>query len=132
MIAASRKKYIQILRDTGFLTLLLFGHSLLNAQTYFFDSYSVSDGLAQSYVYCIFQDSNHKVWLGSKSGVSVFDGREFKRYSFENGLSPNGVQAIIQDRQAVVWLGHTGGGLTRYRNNQFERIRLPNDSIIGD
>jgi ligand-binding sensor domain-containing protein/serine phosphatase RsbU (regulator of sigma subunit) len=132
MIADRRKKHLQILRNTGFLTLILSAHSLLHAQTYFFDSYSVSDGLAQSYVYCIFQDSNHKVWLGSKSGVSVFDGHEFARYSFEAGLSPNGVQAIIQDHQGVIWLGHTGGGLTRYRNNKFERIRLPNDSIIGD
>ena len=40
------------------------------SQTYYFDNYSVSEGLAQSKVFAIIQDRNEYIWLGTEGGVS--------------------------------------------------------------
>ena len=58
-----------------FLSFLIVRQSL--AQSYYFDNYSVKEGLAQSSVYDIQQDKNGLLWMGTSSGLSKFDGRNF-------------------------------------------------------
>ena len=51
-----------------FLILLLLPITPSKAQSYFFDNYGVSDGLAQSTVFSVYQDKKHIVWLGTRAG----------------------------------------------------------------
>ena len=44
-----------------------------SGQNYFFDNYSVNDGLAQTTVFSVIQDQKDNIWLGTKGGVSKFD-----------------------------------------------------------
>ena len=104
----------------------------LTAQTYFFDLYSVQQGLAQSKVYDIIQDSNDYIWLGTDGGVSRFDGVVFENFTSEDGLAVNGVQAIIQDKSGRIWLGHKGGGITRYDGRNFEQLELDSLTLESD
>ena len=101
------------------------------AQTYYFDNYSVIEGLEQSKVFSIMQDDNDYIWLGTKGGVSKFNGISFTNYTIEDGLSGGGVRTIYQDSFGNIWLGHEGGGLTRFINNEFEIVELP-DTLIVD
>ena len=43
--------------------------ALAQGQQLFFDQFSVSEGLAQSTVYRVIQDSRDIFWLGTKAGV---------------------------------------------------------------
>ena len=104
----------------------------LEAQTYFFDLYSVQQGLAQSKVYDIIQDRNDYIWLGTDGGVSRFDGVVFENFTSEDGLASNGVQAIIQDRHDWLWFGHKGGGITRYDGRNFEILKLDSLTLESD
>ena len=92
------------------------------SQTYFFDNYSVRQGLAQSKVYAIIQDHTDYIWLGTEGGVSRFDGTAFHNFTTEDGLAVNGVQTLLHDRHGNIWMGHIGGGLTRYDGESFERM----------
>jgi ligand-binding sensor domain-containing protein/serine phosphatase RsbU (regulator of sigma subunit) len=92
------------------------------AQTYFFDNYSVEDKLANSKVYSILQDKNHLVWLGTPSGVSIFDGVSFKNKTVKDGLAEKGVWTIYQDSHGNIWFGHLDGGISRYNGKKFECI----------
>lgn len=102
------------------------------AQSFYFDNYSVSEGLGQSTIYKIIQDSRHVLWLGTQSGVSRFDGRTFENLSKEDGLALNGVRAILEDSRKIIWLGHSGGGLTRWTADGFELITILNGAIKGN
>ncbi len=102
-----------------FLLLLTFP---LYSQTYFFDNYSVNEGLANSKVYSIIQDKKHLLWLGTPNGVSTFDGTSFKNYKTEDGLAGNGVWTIYEDSNGNIWLGHLDGAITRYNGKVFEPI----------
>ncbi len=128
-------KKIKIIRSAEriiFLYALLSIYSLSSAQTYYFDNYSVIDGLAQSKVYTIIQDNNDYIWLGTEAGASQFDGNNFINYTIENGLSEGGVRTIYLDSYGNIWLGHTGGGLTRYSDGKFEAVHLSDTILLND
>ncbi len=117
-------KYVKIIRPAGrIIFLFLFLVTLqVSGQKYYFDQYSVSEGLAQSTVYCILQDMNDIFWLGTQAGVSRFDGSEFINYTAEDGLARGGVRAICQDAAGNIWFGHEGGGITRFNGDHFEKF----------
>src|SRR5690606_288325 len=75
--------------------------------------YSVKEGLAQSSVYAIQQDSKGFVWLGTASGLSKFNGKDFINYTTENGLADGAVKSIYIDKKEAIWTGHTDGGVSR-------------------
>ena len=95
-------------------------HTCGFSQTYYFDNYSVSEGLAQSKVYDIIQDRNDYIWLGTGGGVSRFDGVSIENFTSEEGLALNGVRAIFEASNGFLWFGHTGGGITRFDGRRFE------------
>jgi ligand-binding sensor domain-containing protein/serine phosphatase RsbU (regulator of sigma subunit) len=115
------KKAIRCLSRIAFFIVFFFLSQNSKTQTYFFDIYSVQQGLAQSKVYTIIQDKNDYIWIGTDGGVSRFDGVLFENFTSEDGLALNGVQAIIQDNNGKIWLGHKGGGITRYNGRNFEQ-----------
>ena len=72
---------------TIFLFLLFFVFSLVKTwgQQYNFLNYSVGDGLPQSQIYAIHEDSRGYLWFGSYGGgISCFDGINFTNYSEED------------------------------------------------
>ncbi len=112
----------RIIRSKGriiFLYLLLLP-GIAISQKYYFDQYSVSEGLAQSTVYDIIQDQNDNFWLGTQAGVTRFDGLEFINYTAEDGMAENGVRAICEDEFGNIWFGHDGGRITRYNGKEFQ------------
>lgn len=97
---------------------LLIGN--LHAQQYYFDNYSVKEGLAQSSVYAVEQAGNGELWLATASGVSKFNGNDFINYTTEDGLAEGAVKTIYIDEKETVWLGHVGGGISRIINDSIE------------
>jgi ligand-binding sensor domain-containing protein len=128
-------KKIEIIRSFEriiFLYLLLFLCLLSSAQKYYFDKYGTEEGLDASRVYTVIQDNNDYIWLGTVAGASKFDGINFINYTEENGLASGGVRAIFQDSLRTIWLGHLGGGLTRFKDGEFESVDLPDTLLLND
>jgi len=97
-----------------FLLFLFFNISDCFSQTYYFDVFGVREGLPESRINVIHQDSKGIVWLGTPAGVTTFDGIQFKNYFTQDGLSEYGVNSILEDSRGIIWLGHLNGGLTKY------------------
>lgn len=108
---------------TGVFLLFLLG--LLPAQQYNFRSYSVADGLAQSQVYAICEDSRGYLWLGTRGGgVSRFDGNEFRNFKTYDGLINDFVRTIETDHDGNVWIG-TDEGACIFNGVSFSEVKLP-------
>jgi len=115
-----------------FLTALVFLALAVNvfSQRYYFDVYGVKQGLSNSDVYVVQQDDNGYVWLGTKSGISRFDGKTFENFFSEEGTAPNGMRCIYIDSTDGIWFGHTGGGLTYFKRGKFSNRSI--DSLKSD
>ncbi|HAZ01183.1 MAG TPA: hypothetical protein DCY97_03270 [Marinilabiliales bacterium] len=73
------------------------------------------DGLSNSNVNCIIQDSNGFIWIGTENGLNRFDGYKFTQYysNSENGLLSDEVFCLLIDKKKNLWIG-TFRGLHRY------------------
>jgi ligand-binding sensor domain-containing protein/signal transduction histidine kinase len=74
-----------------------------------FTHFSTEQGLSQSRVDHILQDSQGFLWLGTYNGLNRYDGYQFKSYKPEAN-SPNSIggvfiHALFQDRSGALWIG---------------------------
>ena len=100
--------------------IISFGCNKLQAQQYNFRTFSLEDGLSQSEVNCIFQDSRGYIWAGtSGGGLCRFDGKEFTTYETENGLAGQIITDIKEDHQGNLWISSTWGGITKFDGEVF-------------
>jgi diguanylate cyclase (GGDEF)-like protein len=95
-----------------------------------FRKLSTTQGLSQSNVLCILQDSKGYMWFGTQNGLNVFNGYEFTVYTNIEGnpdsLSSNVVYALCEDSDGNIWIGTEGGGLNLFdRDTQTFKHFLP-------
>lgn len=121
----NRSVYIVII-----ICFLLINVISIHGQSYYFDNYSVKEGLAQSTVYDVLQDSKGYLWIGTSAGVSRFDGIHFLNYTYENGLGRNAVQKIIEDKNGSLWFGHKGGDISRLKDDSLQSFNP--DTVLAD
>ncbi|MEM7351964.1 MAG: two-component regulator propeller domain-containing protein [Acidobacteriota bacterium] len=94
-----------------------------------FEQLSIEDGLSQSVVNCIVQDSAGFLWLGTQDGLNRYDGYEFVVYRHdprdETSLGHDWIMAIAEDSSGDLWIGTEGGGLSRWHraSDTFSRYR---------
>jgi ligand-binding sensor domain-containing protein/two-component sensor histidine kinase len=75
-------------------------------------TYSSADGLAGDHVSALLPDSRGFLWIGTTTGLSRFDGREFRTFGAADGLPHPSVNALLEDRDGVIWVA-TRRGLVR-------------------
>ncbi len=92
------------------------------AQQYNFKYFTIEEGLPQSTVYEIFQDSKGYLWFGTEGGgICRFDGRAFNTYSKKSGLAGNVVRSILEDNSGNLWIG-TDEGISIFNGIDFRNI----------
>lgn len=81
--------------------------SLALAQPYTLRSLEVEDGLSQNMVYCIIQDRNDYIWIGTQNGLNRYDGNSFRIYkkSDGTGLVHDAVCSLREDAKGNIWVG---------------------------
>jgi len=101
-------------------------------QKYFFDNYSIKQGLSEQKVYTLLQDTKDYIWLGTANGLSRFDGKKFESFTSRDNLAPGGVKSIIEDSLGYIWFGHLNGGISRYDGQKFEQVAFDSLKLTGD
>jgi PAS domain S-box-containing protein len=86
----------------------------------YWESFDDIDGLGHE-CWCILQDSKSNIWIGTRSGLSRYDGKEFTSFSEKDGLADRNVQCLHQDREGNIWIG-TRNGLSRYNGSGFSNF----------
>ena len=93
------------------------------------------DGLAGSVVQALAIDSQLRAWIGTKTGLSIWNGDIFFNLTQENGLPSDNITALLADGDAM-WIGTNGGGLYYFARNQLqifsdENADLPSNTITA-
>jgi ligand-binding sensor domain-containing protein/signal transduction histidine kinase len=83
-----------------------------------FTSLSLEQGLSQSVVNVIYQDSAGYLWFGTQDGLNRYDGYHFTIFRPDpdnpTSLSDRYILSIIEDSDGGLWIGTVTGGLNRY------------------
>jgi len=92
---------------------------------------SMEDGLSQSAVNVILQDSKGFMWFGTQEGLNRYDGYGFKAFlnDPENpaSLSHDVIHSLVEDSSGTLWIGTDGGGLNRFDAATGTFTRFVND-----
>lgn len=113
-----------------FILSVLFLGPLFSVAQFNITNYSVVDGLAQSQVYGMLEDSRGYIWMGTYGGgISQFDGKKFKNFSKKDGLINNYVLAIHETKSGNIWVG-TQNGISIYNGIEFQNIKIDNKEHI--
>jgi signal transduction histidine kinase/ligand-binding sensor domain-containing protein len=100
-----------------------------------FQHFSLDEGLSQTSVRSLLEDSKGFIWVGTEDGLNRFDGYRFEVFRPDpedsNSLSEGIIRALIEDNKGFIWIGTYQGGLNRLdpRTRQFTRYRYqPNQA----
>ncbi len=105
-----------------------------NLKNLTFINFSIDDGLSQSSVTQIFQDSRYYMWFATLDGLNKYNGVTFKIYSHEpdndKTISSKWIYDIVEDKEGYLWVA-TLNGLNRFdrKTQTFKRfLNDPNNS----
>lgn len=96
-----------------------------------FEHLTINDGLSQSSVRAILQDSYGFMWFGTQDGLNMYNGYVFEIFKNSrndtSSISSNFIYDIKEDLQGYIWVA-TDNGLNRFNHNikKFQRIDLNN------
>ena len=83
-----------------------------------FEHVTLEDGLSQSTVLTVLQDSKGLLWIGTENGLNRYDGYEIETFKRERGnpdaLSSDFIFDIEEDADSNLWIATNGGGLVKY------------------
>ena len=86
--------------------------SYAQSKNLIFNNINIEQGISQSTVEAIFQDSEGYIWLGTNDGLNRYNGYEFKIYNYEeyqNSISHNGITDITEDKYGNIWVNTVSG-----------------------
>jgi signal transduction histidine kinase/ligand-binding sensor domain-containing protein/CheY-like chemotaxis protein len=107
----------------------------------YFEHLTMRDGLSQSTVMSILQDSEGYIWLATENGLNRYDGYTIREYRRERGndraLASDYIWVIAEDTRGDLWLATVGGGVARWdrESDTFQHFRhdpADPDSLASD
>ncbi len=88
---------------------MLVNHVQFAQQNFAYNNLNVEHGLAASETYTIVQDSLGYIWIGTESGISRYDGYNFKNYINPDKSVDNTVLRLFVDHKNRVWYSTYNG-----------------------
>lgn len=84
---------------------------------FYFKHYQTQQGLPHNAVRSIMQDSRGFIWIGTRGGLTRFDGYNFKvcgnKNDKFNNIGNNVINTLAEDRNGIIYIG-TGKGIYQY------------------
>lgn len=103
-------KIVKLALLTVFHCFLVFA---VNAQQINVSIFNADNGLPQSQVNCLFQDSYGFLWIGTQDGLACYDGYTFKLFSHNPvdslSIANNYIYSIVEDKNRNLWVGTRAG-----------------------
>ncbi|MES2762889.1 MAG: two-component regulator propeller domain-containing protein [Bacteroidota bacterium] len=94
------------------------GLYLLDLEKHTTNIFHVSNGLLDENITAVLCQKNGIVWIGSKTGLISFNGKEFDYYNIGFDNNSNHIRSLLIDYEDNLWIG-THSGLFKYRGKGF-------------
>ncbi len=109
-----------------------------HTEDFHFRHLTPEDGLSQSTIYTMLQDSEGFMWFATQDGLNRYDGYEMTVYGHKpddpGSISYNRTFRLYEDKRDNLWVGTLGRGLNLFDRdlNRFERFSVdPENSEPG-
>ena len=83
-----------------------------------FQRLMLADGLTQSSIVALHQDSRGFIWMGTQDGLNRYDGHQIRTFKPDpedpHSLSDANIWCIAEDASGDLWIGTEGGGFNRF------------------
>lgn len=94
------------------------GKDIKHISSYLLQQLDSRNGLSNSCVNTIFQDSDNLLWIGTYDGLNVYDGSNFQIFNYSNkeltrSIGNNIIKSIAEDKNKNIWI-NTNEGISRY------------------
>lgn len=102
----------------------------------FFDHLTINDGLSHNTIFCILQDQDGYIWIGTQNGLNKYDGYSFEVYqSNEEENSPTGfigkqISALYEDESGNLWVGTKKHGINFKPKSDDQFVNFQIDSAF--
>ena len=102
------------------------GNLIAHAQKYHFQRYSNEEGLSQSQVQCMLEDSQGYLWVATNGGgVNRFDGLHFQVFTDKEGLQNNSIIKMLEDADRNVWfMSEHEAGISYFDGREFTTLNI--------
>ncbi|BDD10600.1 guanylate cyclase [Fulvitalea axinellae] len=84
-----------------------------------------------SYVRLAIEDSDGKIWLGTREGINVYDGKQFRLISKKDGLKSDYILGMMEDSKGQIWVS-TQSGLSIIKDGKVTKTLTKKDGLAGD
>ena len=105
--------YKVIIKSLILLT-VIFCNQTISSQSFDFKSFDSDMGLPQNFIYCLSQDNNGYLWIGTGEGLVRYDGHKFITYTVNDSLASDFIYSCFVDKDGMLWVGHENGTLSYY------------------
>ncbi|MEL6358170.1 MAG: two-component regulator propeller domain-containing protein, partial [Bacteroidota bacterium] len=95
----------------------------------YFHRFGREAGLPSSETYCILQDREGYIWIGTDNGVARFNGHEFTVFDSDDGLDDPVVFQLREDEEGNIWASTYSGRLFYFTEECFAPHRQ-NDQLV--
>lgn len=93
-----------------------------------FKSYGPSEGIPSTPIYCLAQDRDGFLWMGTENGLFRFDGGATRRWGMAEGLGSDWVVSLAPQPDGGLWVG-TNQGLVRFKDGRCTKVLLDGKPI---
>lgn len=97
-----------------------------------FINYSTQQGLTHKTVFCLHEDNQGFIWIGTTNGLNRFDGYQFKQFYYDpsdsTSICGNFIIEITENKNGLLYIATTQGYC--YYNpltEKFHKIKFPNE-----
>ena len=112
------------------LILIFILSSIAYADDYTFKQLTESDGLSQSTVFAMMQDTQGYLWFGTIEGLNRYDGYNFRIYvnspDDSTSISDDLISTIFEDSENNIWVGTRNGNFNKFdrETESFKRFNV--------
>lgn len=95
---------------------------------YMVESLDINKNLNSSDISALFQDKDGFIWVGTKPGISRYDGYDFQNFTKAGDHYLGQIHDIAEDNSGTLWIGGING-LFYFQDGRFHSVLLEKNNI---
>jgi len=76
-------------------------------------------------------DEKGKIWLGSKTGLWLFNGQQLQEYSYKDGLFDKNIKQLFYSKEGYLWVATSSGPYALFDNHFYVFEPLKDQNIFS-